>query len=123
FQKKDHKFKESDKDHGWVQFWWPTWTQGTNKDAPPVTDNDVHLFKTDKELQKVMRENLRITMDLFGFKNHGTEKEPIIKPINTFDADFGTGNTWLTDRTKHQQIRLTRLLESLATNGWEPFAK
>lgn len=97
--------------HDYVQWVFPTrQPSGVNPIAPLVTAETIRAFAADPALRARLRAALDRMLAFFGLRRHGTR-------IDIDDAHFAARSpTWL-HAGNHNHLRLTRIIDSLATLG------
>jgi hypothetical protein len=97
--------------HDYVQWLFPTrQPSGVNPSAPLVTDATIRAFAADAGLGARLRAAFDRMLEFYGLRRHGTR-------IEIDDAGFpARSGVWL-HPGNHNHLRLTRIMDSLATLG------
>ena len=97
--------------HDYVQWVFPTrQPSGVNPFAPLVTDETIRVFAADAALRARLRAALDRMLAFYGLRPNGAR-------IEIDDARFAARSpTWL-HAGNHNHLRLTRIMDSLATLG------
>lgn len=97
--------------HDYIQWLFPTrQPSGVNPSAPLVTDGTVRAFERDAALRDRLRQSLDRMLAFYGLRWHG-------KRVEIDESRFPVrSRVWLRPGN-HNHLRLTRIMESLATLG------
>ena len=104
--------------HDYVQWLFPTPEPSEHSaDAPVLTPSDIEAFKSDPESGRRFPASFRPMLHFFGLAMEEGPAGLIISPSARFERRRAQ---W--SRTNHDNLRLTRILRSLAVFGQEPHA-
>ena len=108
--------------HDYIQWVFPTIRRsGVNPSAPVITGDTIRAFETRPELGNRLRRSFDRMLAFYGMTRRATADPN--EAIAIDDARFAErSRTWLSPGN-HNHLRLTRIMESLATLGLRPDAK
>jgi len=104
---------ELERTHDYIQWLFPTWVRSKFVPDAPVLDLEIReAFLNDEELRSRLLLSLDLMLKFFGLER----RDEVIRRSPEFDD---LRDHWLTVGN-HNQLRLTRIMLSLWTLGFEP---
>lgn len=97
--------------HDFIQWLFPLPEgSGVLLQAPRLTREDCHAFRTDRDLRDELRASLKLMLDFYGLE---LVNGPVVQPSATFEK---RRLHWLV-RNNHNHLRLSRMIRSCALLG------
>jgi hypothetical protein len=108
--------EELERVHDYIQWVFPTvQPSGVNPSAPLVTRRTSERFREDSALRSALRRSLDRLLAFYGLRRSGTEAATTRIEIDPRGFEL-RGVRWL-DPGNHNHLRLTRIIQSLASLG------
>lgn len=105
--------------HDYIQWLFPLPERSAfNVAAPVLTDESIHEFRTQPELQEKLRASFLRMLQFYGFEARFGERIAVTRAPNFAARAAG----WLS-RGNHNHLRITRILRCLTVLGLEAEAK
>eukprot|EP00664_Eupelagonemidae_sp_cell27_P010514 gene10514-4765_t len=111
--------------HGWVQWAFPTMSQGRNYHSAPLTAWEADVFRADSEIRRRGLRVCAVFLDFLGLQFTGTTATPGVQsPPRTggIRVSRNVGGGWEVrarnwEQNAHNNLRVTRMLEFLRLVG------
>jgi hypothetical protein len=110
-----------EKTHDYIQWLFPlTERSRFNFDAPILTYADIQIFQEHESLRKNLSKSLKLMLGFYGLSCQEKENGRIEIKINESFSERKHNWVWF---SKHNHLRITRILKSLRLLGLEKYAQ
>ena len=105
--------------HGYITWWFPTRKGATAIDWDPITDEEIHEFRTNQELRKRVLISFYRMLRFYGLELDRSVRRPSIRRMPNFED---RKRIWVTE-DNHNLKRISRILQSLVLLGFREAAE